>query len=147
MEVKNEHSKFLSSVVKANKEAFLEYDETKNPLDSFLWKLNRFDSRFSSLWTVTQMILVLSHGQATVKRGFSENKILLVENLNMESLIAQQLICNFRKQKEYEPFPSFQVLNMFNAKEKLKTFPKMPMTTYPIMAGLLEKCRGRDISS
>ena len=36
MEVKNEYSKFLSSVVKTNKEAYLEYNETEDGLDSFL---------------------------------------------------------------------------------------------------------------
>ena len=55
-----------------------------------------------SLWTVTQMILVLSHGQVILKRGFSKNKKLLVENLIMESLIVQQLICDFISQEEYE---------------------------------------------
>ena len=39
-----------------------------------------------------QMILVFSFGQATVERGLSKNKMLLVENSNRESLIAQQLI-------------------------------------------------------
>ena len=34
MEVKNDYSKFLSGVVKTNKEALLEYDETKDRLDS-----------------------------------------------------------------------------------------------------------------
>ena len=99
IEVKNVYSKFLSGVVKTSKEAFLEYYETKDRLDSFLFKLIRSDPRFRSLWTVTQMMLVLSHGQATVKRGFSKNKMLLVENLNMESLIVQQSICVFMKQK------------------------------------------------
>ena len=42
-------------------------------------------------------------GLATVKRGFSENKMLLVENLGMESLIAQRLICNYMKRKNVEP--------------------------------------------
>ena len=52
---------------------------------------------------IVRIILVLSHGQATVERGFSENKILLVENLDMESLIAQRLICNYMKRKIFEP--------------------------------------------
>ena len=97
------YSNFLSSVVKTSKEAFLEYDETKERLDSYLWKFIGSGSGFRSLWTVIQMILVLSHGQATAERGFSENKMLLVENLNMESLIAQRLICDFMKQPYISP--------------------------------------------
>ena len=40
------------------------------------------------------MSMVLSHGQATVERGFSVKGKLLVENLHMESLIAQRHIRN-----------------------------------------------------
>ena len=43
------------------------------------------DSNYKSTWLIVRIILVLSHGQATVERGFSENKMLLVENFNMES--------------------------------------------------------------
>ena len=38
VKAKQEGSKFLSHVLKTNKEVFLEYDETKLPLDSFLWQ-------------------------------------------------------------------------------------------------------------
>ena len=45
IEARNEYSKFLSSLVKTNKEVFLEYDETKDRLDSFLWKFIGLKSR------------------------------------------------------------------------------------------------------
>ena len=48
-------------------------------------------------------MLVFSQGQATVERGFSENKMILVEILHMESLIAQRQVCNFMKNKAHEP--------------------------------------------
>ena len=38
------------------------------------------------------MLMILSHGQATVERGFSGNGKLLVENVHTESLIAQRHI-------------------------------------------------------
>ena len=38
------------------------------------------------------MILCLSHGQASVERGFSINKNLVVENQKKQSLVSQQLI-------------------------------------------------------
>ena len=47
---------------------------------------------FSELWAVVQILLLLSHGQATVERGFSVNKNVTTENLSKESLIAQRLI-------------------------------------------------------
>lgn len=79
VKAKKEYSKFLSHVVKNSKEVFPEYDETKIPLDTFLWKYIRSDPKFKSLWIVTKIILVLSHGQATVEIGFSENKMPHVE--------------------------------------------------------------------
>ena len=37
-------------------------------------------------------ILILSHGQATVERGFSINSQLLVEHLKEESVVAQRIV-------------------------------------------------------
>ena len=82
---------------------FNEFEESKNLLDSFLWKNMRSDSNYKSIWSIVKIILVLSHGQATVEQGFSENKMLLVENLDMENLIAQRLICHYMKRKNFEP--------------------------------------------
>ena len=39
-------------------------------------------------------MLLLSHGQATVERGFSINRQLEVENLNDQSYEAQRIICD-----------------------------------------------------
>ena len=39
-----------------------------------------------------QDLLILSHGQASVKRGFSVNKQLEVENLQERSFISQRLV-------------------------------------------------------
>lgn len=39
-----------------------------------------------------KVVLVLSHGQASVERGFSINKELIVENQKELSLVAQRLI-------------------------------------------------------
>lgn len=103
MKAKQEYSKFLSHIVKPNTEHFNEFNQTTDRLDSFLWKYMGSVSNYQSLWSVAQIILVLSHGQATVERGFSENKMLLVENLDMESLVAQRLICDYMRRKKFEP--------------------------------------------
>jgi len=44
------------------------------------------------LWKVVAHLLILSHGQASVKRGFSFNKQLEVENVQERSFIAQRLV-------------------------------------------------------
>ncbi|GBM93347.1 hypothetical protein AVEN_238197-1 [Araneus ventricosus] len=50
------------------------------------------NSKYSKLWNVVQVLLLLSHGQASVERGFSINKNLLVENLGNETIVAKRII-------------------------------------------------------
>ena len=46
---------------------------------------------------VVKLLLVLSHGQASVERGFSVYKENEIENLKEQSLVAQRLICDHVK--------------------------------------------------
>ncbi|GBL76953.1 hypothetical protein AVEN_12625-1 [Araneus ventricosus] len=41
------------------------------------------------------MLLLLSHGQATVEKGFSINKKVEVENMKELSYVSQRLICDY----------------------------------------------------
>ena len=43
-------------------------------------------------WSVVKLLLLMSHGQATVERGFSINKEVVVENLSERSFIAHRII-------------------------------------------------------
>ena len=40
-----------------------------------------YKADLKELWKVVKLLLALSHGQATVERGFSSNKEVMVENL------------------------------------------------------------------
>ena len=40
-------------------------------------------------------LLLLSHRQASVERGFSVNRQIEVENLHEESAVAQRLVCDY----------------------------------------------------
>ena len=48
--------------------------------------------KYKNCWNVFMMIFTLSHGQASVERGFSVNKELLVENLMEESIESQRMV-------------------------------------------------------
>ena len=61
MKAKQEYSKFLTHVVKRNTKSFNEFEKSKN----------RLDYSYKSIWSIVKIILVLSHGQATVERGFN----------------------------------------------------------------------------
>lgn len=44
------------------------------------------------LWTLVQKVLLLSHGQASVERGFSINKYIVVTNMRERTVVAQRVI-------------------------------------------------------
>ena len=50
------------------------------------------DDDMRKLWDVVRIILILSHGQATVERGFSVNKVTMVDNLTEHTLIAKRVV-------------------------------------------------------
>lgn len=50
-------------------------------------------------------LMILSHGQASVERGFSINKALEVENLKEQSYIGQRLIYENVSSIELHSFP------------------------------------------
>ena len=51
-----------------------------------------------------KVVLTISYGQASVERGFSVNKNLLVENLQESSLIAQRRVVDCMDANCYEPY-------------------------------------------
>lgn len=70
------------------------FDRLENRLDHFWIDLIMTCgvSEYSNLLYFVKTVMILSHGNATVERGFSVNKRCLVENLHEKSLIAQRTI-------------------------------------------------------
>lgn len=56
-------------------------------------------SEFSELWELMKMLFILSHGQASVERGFSINKDILTSNLSKRTLVAQRLVTDAVRSK------------------------------------------------
>ena len=48
--------------------------------------------KYTKLWNVVQLLLLLSHGQASVEREFSVNKEIATSNLMEHNLIARRVI-------------------------------------------------------
>ena len=88
----SEYGKFLDDIVSNDSQSFRSFVPSKNRLDKLMYFTLADQKEFSELWAVVQILLLLSHGQATVERGFSVNKNVTTENLSKESLIAQRLI-------------------------------------------------------
>ena len=57
-------------------------------LDIFLHEKLGEKAEFKDLWKVVKILLILSHGQSSKERGFSENKDILDNNMTKDCLVA-----------------------------------------------------------
>ncbi len=69
-------------------------------LDKFYHALIR--NKYPDLWGIVSRVLLLSHGQASVERGFSVNKDMLFPNLKYESLVGQRIVFDTMKSQGIE---------------------------------------------
>ena len=101
-DAKWEFTKFLQDIVAVHKEEFLAFDIKDQRLDAFYFGYLEGRPSLSNLAEVLKVILTLSQGQASIERGFSINKSLLVENLHKESLTAQHIVYDHMKVNDLE---------------------------------------------
>lgn len=88
-------SQFSDLCAKASgtlKSRFASYSTKVDRLDVFYYDIIGQDAEFVELFSVVKLVLILSHGNASVESGFSVNKDMLVENLHEESLVAQRTV-------------------------------------------------------
>ncbi len=79
----------------ATQDAFLSFRPGKDRLDELLYETITKRKDLSDLWLVTRMLLLLSHGQATVERGFSINKETMADNMSEHTLIAKRVVKDY----------------------------------------------------
>jgi hypothetical protein len=87
-----QYRKFLSEAQKYHQENFSSFRFGEERLDSFLSELLHTHVEYEELWEIVKILLTLSHGQASVERGFSVNKEVLAPNIQETSLTAIRLI-------------------------------------------------------
>lgn len=83
----------FNDFLSAENESFLSYRPTETRLDVFLHGV--LGQRNSELWSFCKKLLLLSHGQATVERGFSINKEVETCNMQEETMVSHRLICDY----------------------------------------------------
>ena len=76
---------------KVCQDMFIEFNKESDRFDDFYFKKCNIN-RYKELVAVVKILLTLSHGQASAKRGFSENNTVLTQNMKMESIVAHRLI-------------------------------------------------------
>lgn len=74
--VETQYGNFLDIKVASERTIFKEYQpyEEEERVDRFLHQRLAREKEYKDLWSVVKMVLLLSHGQASVERGFSVNK-------------------------------------------------------------------------
>lgn len=86
----DEYKKFVDEV-KYDKD-FKNFQKTEDRLDKLYFDKMNNNKEFSSLWNVIKLLLLISHGQATVERGFSVNKEVSEQNILENNLVARRII-------------------------------------------------------
>ena len=91
-EVINQFGQFLDEC--AGNPDFEDFDpsEPSSRVDTLLYEHMAGDKQLVKVWRVVELLLLMSHGQATVERGFSINKEVVVENLSERSFIAHRIV-------------------------------------------------------
>ena len=88
-----QYSQFLDNIPIIGTEKFQKFSPKSDRVDELLCPFMASDE-YILLLKVIKMLLILSHGQAAVERGFSVNKEVEVENLKDSSIVAQRLVCD-----------------------------------------------------
>ena len=96
-DVIKQYQKFVCDIVTSRKVEFAEFNCTESRLDTLFHKTMNKNKEYDKLWMVVSMLLLLSHGNASVERGFSVNRNIEIENLGEKSYVAQRLICDHLK--------------------------------------------------
>ena len=85
-----EHSVLISTGEEIGKCS--KFDRKNERMDNFYFKKFDIDDTYRNLAIVLQLIFVLSHGQASVERGFSLNKGVLNDNMTELSIISRRVV-------------------------------------------------------
>ena len=73
---------------------FSGFDQASCRVDKFFYDRLANMPEYAKLWAIVKIILLLSHGQATVERGFSVNKEVESYNLQADTFTARRIICD-----------------------------------------------------
>jgi len=92
-----QYSEFIDNIVLKHTSQFATFDPSKSRVDVLLFDYMASDTSYNKLWIIVKQLLLLSHGQATVERGFSVNRHIEVENITDETVSSRRMICDHMK--------------------------------------------------
>ena len=78
--------------VHAKDVSFESFNSGESRVDTFL---HGHMKGYPELWSMVRKLLILSHGEATVERGFSVNKEVEIFNMQPDTVVAHRLVCDY----------------------------------------------------
>ena len=97
-----QYSDLLAALTQQNSEKTKSFDCNDNRLDDFFFNESAFKMP-TEFQSVLKLILVLSHGQASVKRGFNVNNTVLNVNVSEKSVVSRKLIIDHMQKNNLLP--------------------------------------------
>ena len=88
-----QYGMFVDNIPVFGNHRFADFNSSVDTMDRLFNECMAGES-YKGLFEVVKLLLVLSHGQSTVERGFSINKEMEVENLKEHTIIAERLVCD-----------------------------------------------------
>jgi hypothetical protein len=88
-----EYDSYISEVVARKRDEFKDFNIKNDRLDLFFSQ--NMKGPFPQLFALTVNFLIMSHGQASVERGFSVNKELMSDNMKMDTLVGLRRVHDF----------------------------------------------------
>ena len=124
-DVIQQYDEFLDNIPVIGSDKFTSFNQYSDRIDSFLLG-HMASARFEKLKKKTvKLLLILSHGQATVEQGFSVNKEVECENMKEKTLVSQRLIYDHVKQVDgvlNVPITNKLLVSAASARQKFETY-------------------------
>ena len=98
-----EYSKFLMNEVIQSREKFIDFKREER-LDDFFFPSLVIEDSYPPLAVILKIIFCMSHGQASVERGFNDHNIVLKDNMGDSTIIARRFIKNYLRVNKIEPY-------------------------------------------
>lgn len=96
-DVIREYGMFTEEVVASNKSLFAEFSPVAGRVDTLLYEQMSQNNSYKKIWELCRKLLLLSHGQGSVERGFSVNWQIEIENMREGTFVAKRHICDHLK--------------------------------------------------
>ena len=93
-EILQQYGHYIDETVVPRCSEYTNFCVSTSRLDELLFDTMANNSSMHKLWSCVKMLLLLSHGQASVERGFSVNKQVELDNLDEDTFVAKRIICD-----------------------------------------------------